>query len=97
MKLVSITKSDRAGKKLKAVFREADGSQRTTHFGAEGYSDYIQHKNKERRSSYLARHKKNEKWSSPTTAGSLSKHILWGASTSRQANIQAFKRKFNLG
>jgi hypothetical protein len=96
VKIVSITKSDSKGKKFKAVFKKADGRTETTHFGAKGYSDFTQHKNKERRSSYLARHKSNEKWSSPTTAGSLSRHILWGASTSRQANIRAFKRKFSL-
>ncbi len=96
MKLVSITKSDAKGKKLKAVFKEANGSQKTTHFGATGYGDYTQHGDKERRSNYLSRHKTNEKWSSPTTAGSLSRHILWGASTSRQANIRSFKSKFNL-
>lgn len=96
MKLVSITKSDRAGKKLKAVFREADGSQRTTHFGAEGYSDYIQHKNKERRANYIARHKTRENWSSPTTAGSLSRWILWGNSTSLRANIADFRKRFRL-
>ena len=96
MKLVSITKSDRAGKKLKAVFREADGSQRTTHFGAEGYSDYTQHGDKGRRSNYLSRHKTNENWSSPTTAGSLSRWILWGNSTSLRANIADFRKRFRL-
>jgi hypothetical protein len=36
MKTVTITRSDRDGKKWKAVF--SDGG--TIHFGAEGYQDY---------------------------------------------------------
>jgi len=96
MKLVSITKSDRDGKKMKAVFKTAEGRTNTTHFGSSGMSDYTRHGDTTRRASYLARHKKNENWSSPTTAGSLSRHILWGNSTSLQSNIKAFKSKFKL-
>ena len=32
----------------------------------------------------------------PESAGSLSWHVLWGESTSRQQNIKSYKRKFNL-
>ena len=95
-KLISITKSDAKGKKMKAVFKTAEGRTATTHFGSSGMSDYTKHGDKDRRASYLARHKKNEAWNKPTTAGSLSRWVLWGNSTSLQANIKAFKSKFKL-
>ena len=47
-------------------------------------------------SRYLRRHRARENWSVPDTAGSLSKHILWGDSTSRKENINKFKKKFKL-
>jgi hypothetical protein len=96
MKLKNVGKSPVKGKKLRATFIDKDGKERTTDFGAEGYSDYTVHKDTERRKRYLDRHRKNENWQDPMTAGSLSKHLLWGESTSLQKNIQQFKKKFNL-
>lgn len=80
-----------------AIFSDNKGNKiKTIHFGAKGYQDYTQHKNKQRRSLYLQRHKKRENWNNPMSAGSLSKWILWGPSTSRKVNIQKFKQKFKL-
>lgn len=96
MPKIEIKKSTREGKKLTAIFTYDDGKVKVVHFGAEGYEDYTTSKDKEQRSRYLIRHKKNENWNVPDTAGSLSKHILWGPTTSRQENIRLFKKKFNL-
>jgi hypothetical protein len=100
MKLISITASEKPEKKLKAVFETETGRTKTIHFGAKQngvpMDDYTITKDKEQRARYLARHKANEQWSKPDTAGSLSKHILWGETTSRQQNISSFKKKFNL-
>ena len=96
MKLLSITPSEKPEKKLKAVFETETGRTKTIHFGAKGMDDYTITKNKEQRARYLQRHRANEQWSKPDTAGSLSKHILWGETTSRQQNISSFKKKFNL-
>ena len=96
MKLLSITASEKPEKKLKAVFESDSGRTKTIHFGAKNMDDYTITKDKEQRARYLARHKANEQWSKPDTAGSLSKHILWGETTSRQQNISSFKKKFNL-
>jgi len=93
MKVV-ISKSDRSGKKYKAVFTDRD-TQKTIHFGSSLYEDMTQHKDPERRLNYLARHKAREDWSDPMTAGSLSRWILW-ETPSLQENIRIFKRKFNL-
>ena len=92
MKLISITKSDREKKKWKAVFEDP---KRTIHFGATGYEDYTQHGNDERKDAYIRRHKKNENWDKPTTAGALSRWILWNKKSFRDS-VSDFKRRFNL-
>ena len=95
-KLISITKSNKAGKKMMAKFKDTKtGRESTTHFGASGYDDYTIKKDKEQRARYRQRHK-NDNLSNPRSPGSLSWHILWGNSTSRRANIASFKNKFNL-
>lgn len=78
-----------------AVFENCQtGRQKTTHFGSKGYSDYIHHKDPERKQRYLARHKKNENWNDPTSAGSLSKFLLWNKTTLK-ASIADYKRRFH--
>lgn len=75
-----------------AVFK--DGTR--VPFGAAGMSDYTIHKDPLRRARYLARHRPGQNWNDPKTAGALARWILWGPSTSLQANLTAFKRKFSL-
>lgn len=43
VKLEKVVKSDRPGKKWKAVFIQDNGRTKTTHFGASGMQDYTQH------------------------------------------------------
>lgn len=95
MKLVSIKKSNRSGKKLMATF-ETEGRRKTTHFGASGMDDYTITHDTEQRARYRARHRKDLDTGDPTRAGLLSWYILWGNSTSRRENISAYKRRFNL-
>jgi hypothetical protein len=94
MKLVSVTPADDGIHKYAAKFE--NGRSKTTKFGASGMDDYTKTKDKEQRARYLKRHSRNENWSDPTSAGSLSKHLLWGESTSMMANLRAFRNKFNL-
>jgi hypothetical protein len=96
VKLISITESDKPEKKLKAIFLQSNGRKLTIHFGAKGMDDYTLTHSKEQRTMYLQRHKKREDWTDPTSAGALSRWILWGESTNRDENISAFKRRFNL-
>ncbi len=97
-----IKRSTNAKKKLMAIFYEKgkDGKlkkKKTTHFGAKNYDDYTITKNKEQRARYIKRHTNSrENHSNYMSAGALSRHILWGASTSRSANISAYKRRFGL-
>lgn len=97
MKLIGITKSDKPDKKLKATFEEeSTGRKRTTHFGAAGMADYTKTHDKEQRKRYRTRHKKDLATGDPTKAGFLSYYVLWGDSTSLEANIAAYKRRFQL-
>ena len=95
MKLLSVTKSDRPGKKLMAKFETDSGRTRVTHFGAAGMDDYTKKHDKEQRQRYRTRHKKDLETGDPTRAGFLSYYILWGASTSLSENIASFKRRFH--
>ena len=55
--------------------------KKTVPFGAKGMSDYTKHKDDERKERYIDRHKKNENWNDPKTAGFYSKNILWNKKT----------------
>lgn len=81
--------------KYVGVFTDDDNRERRVPFGAKGYEDMTTHKNPLRRSQYLARHQRNENWNDMYSAGALSRWILWDTG-SLNANIQRFKRKFNL-
>lgn len=95
VKLIKVVKSDRPGKKWKAVF-DNDGRSKTTHFGAAGMQDYTQHHDKERRERYRERHKKDLETGDPTRAGFLSYYLLWGDSTSFDQNLAEYRRRFRL-
>ncbi len=93
---VVIKKSDKAVKKLVAIFTRDNGRTKKTYFGQAGAPDYTITMDKAQRKRYLDRHRKNENWSNPESAGALSRWILWGPSTSRIENIRSFKKRFNL-
>ena len=92
MPSVIIKSSTNPKKKLMAVFSDP---KKTIHFGAAGASDYTINKDEDRKKLYLDRHRKNEDWSNPRTAGALSRWILWNLPT-RRASIADFKRRFSL-
>jgi hypothetical protein len=93
-KLLKITKSTKSQKKMMAVFENTStGRTKTTHFGANGASDFTLHKDEDRKKRYLDRHRKNENWNDPVTAGSLSRWILWNKKSLR-ASIADYKRRF---
>jgi hypothetical protein len=92
-KKMSVKKSDKAGKKLMAVF-DIDGRKKTTHFGSAGMDDYTKTKDKEQRSRYRQRHKKDLDTKDPTRAGYLAYYLLWGESTSLRENIRTYKSRF---
>lgn len=95
MKLLTIQPSTKPEKKMMAMF-ENMGRTKTIHFGQKNADDYTISKNKEQRERYLTRHRANEDWNKPDSAGALSRYILWGDSTSIHKNIADFKKRFNL-
>lgn len=93
LRLIKIVKSTKHDKKLMAVF-EKNGREKTVHFGSAGMSDFHLHKNSARKQRYLDRHRKNENWNNPASAGCLSRYILWNK-TSLRASIADYKRRFH--
>ena len=92
MRLLRISPATDGVHKYTAVFEDPD---RTTHFGAKGYEDYTQHRNELRKANYLKRHAARENWRDPTSAGALSRWILWNKPT-LTASIEDFKKRFSL-
>ena len=94
LSLISIKRSPKKDKKYVATFCK-NGHIKQTHFGAKGMSDYTKHKDPKRKSRYIQRHKSRENWSDPTSAGALSRYVLWGK-TSFRGSVNAYKKKFHL-
>ena len=94
MKLISIKPSTKSDKKMMAIF-ENNGRTKTIHFGSKGMDDFTKTRDEEQKKRYLARHRANENWNKPDTAGALSRWILWNKPT-RQASIADYKKRFNL-
>ena len=92
MKFISLTKSPNPEKKYKIVFSEPS---KTIHFGSKYSKTYLDHKDKNKREAYIARHKVNEDWTE-INAGSLSRFLLWGNSTSLKTNLSDYLKKFNI-
>lgn len=99
---VTISRSSNPKKKLMAVFTDSEGNKiKTTHFGQRGASDYTKHGDKERMKRYLERHgggtttSTKEDWEDPTTAGALSRWILWNK-PSLSSSFADYKRRFGL-
>jgi hypothetical protein len=95
MSLISITKSDRPDKKFKALFYMGNNIYKVVHFGASGHSDYTTNHNDEKKRLYLLRHRVNENWNDPTSAGALARYLLWNKPTLKES-ITDFKKRFNL-
>lgn len=93
---VIISNSDNKGKRLQAVFYDGDKKVKTTSFGLQGGSTFIDHKDDKKKKAYLARHSRNdEDWNDYMSAGSLARYILWNKTT-LAASIADYKNKFKL-
>lgn len=75
-----IEPSSRKGKKWMVTFYN-QGRKGTVHFGASGYEDFTTHKDEERKMNYLKRHKANQDWNDPHTAGFWARWALWNKPT----------------
>ena len=72
-----------------------DGRTRTVHFGSAGSGDYTRRRDLVRKRMYLARHAPREDWTSPMTAGALSRWILWNKETLRES-ILDYTQRFDI-
>jgi len=59
-------KSNRKNKKLQVCVKTKEGKIKNIHFGDNRYEDFTQHKDKERRKSFRARHKCDEELNKET-------------------------------
>lgn len=89
---MEIYDSPRKMKRFMAVFADGD----IIHFGSKNSKTYIDHGDDVKRANYIARHRVNEDWENPKTAGSLSRFITWGDSDDIHKNIRDFKKRFKI-
>ena len=89
---VVIQPSSSKAKKMDAII---DG-KKTIHFGQKNASDFTLRKDPERKERYINRHKKNEHWDDPATAGFYSRNILWNKPTLKQSVDDLNKRYKNI-
>jgi len=95
-RLKTVRRSHVPEKKFDAVFVHESGREKIQPFGQKGYSDYTKHKNPTRKQRYLKRHAgMGEDWTDPTTAGALSKWILWNKPTFK-ASLADYRRRFKV-
>ena len=80
--------------KHKWIAEFKDGS--STRFGSAGMDDYTITHDQEQRRRYINRHRAHEDWNDPKSAGALSRWILWGDSTSLNANRRAYEMRFGV-
>lgn len=95
MELLSVTTSNAKNKRLTAKFKVGSKTQSVS-FGLKNGKTYVDGRTFAEKEQYLARHKPTENWADPTTAGSLSRYILWGRHRSIEKNVKAFKSRFKL-
>jgi hypothetical protein len=89
---VVIQKSKKPDKKYDAVI---DG-KKTISFGCKGMSDFTQHHDLDRKQRYLMRHKKNENWRDPKTAGFYATNLLWNKNTLKSSVLDVNRRFHNV-
>ena len=86
---ITISKSKNKSKKWTATIDD----KKKVSFGDPKYQDYTKHKDPGRKANYIARHSSREDWQDPTTAGWLSRHILWNKPTLK-ASIDDINKRF---
>ena len=91
---MKVEKSNRKNKRYVAIFN--DGNR--IHFGFKGGSTYIDHKDKEKRKNYIARHEVLEKkfYNDPKRPATLSRFLLWSEATNLKDAIKDYENKFNV-
>ena len=89
---IIIKPSSKPEKKYTAII----DNKKQIHFGAAGMSDFTKHKDTERKQRYIQRHKTNQDWNDPLTAGFYAKNILWNKPTITESIKDTNKRFKNI-
>jgi hypothetical protein len=101
---VKFSPSTNPKKKLMAQFFDKEGKKKkTTHFGSSPNKDFTIYSKeskdiaKTERNKYIARHKVRENWtqSGMTTAGALSRYVLWEKPTV-EGGKRAYAKQYGL-
>lgn len=95
---IELYKSWKSGKKWTViVYMNNNSKGKTIHFGASGYEDYTIHRDVNRKTNYISRHKKRENWnkSGILTAGFWSRWLLWNK-PSIQKSIKDIETRFRV-
>ena len=92
MRFAGLFTSTKLGKKYMIRFEDP---YRVIHFGSDVSQTYLDHGDKIKRANYIKRHEINEKWDQ-VNAGSLSRFLLWGSSTSLRENLDDYLIKFDI-
>lgn len=75
---VDIDDAKTKAKRLRAVLTYKDGKKKTINFGQRNSKGtYFDGATDQKKDAYLKRHVVREDWSDPTTAGFLSRWVLW--------------------
>lgn len=95
-KFLELKKSTDGKHKYEMIFLNTKtNKKKSVKFGFYGASDYIQHKDEDRKQRYILRHQKNENWNNALSPGALSRWILWNKTTI-EASLKDYLNKFNL-
>ena len=96
IKFVKIKKSDIQGKRYTAIFyNEKREQEKTTHFGHDKGSTFIDHKNTQTKNAWVDRHKVRGTFDIPTSASALAYYLLW-TETTLNGGLQNYLRRFKL-
>lgn len=69
--------SQAKNKRFAVIITDSNGKQKTINFGQPGANTFFDGADDKTRLNYIARHKVNEDWTDPYTAGYWSRWVLW--------------------
>jgi len=91
---VNITKSDKPEKRMMAIFTQDNGRTKTIYFGSSEGKAFVDHKDEQVKSAWLARHKVRGTFEKPMSASALARWVLWNKPSLKDSIID-FKKRFN--
>jgi hypothetical protein len=88
---MKILTSEKPTKRFVAIFNNG----LKVHFGQPGGNTYVDGASEETRKNYIARHKVNENWKDPYSAGALARFILWEHRSIKKA-VEEYNKKIKI-